>query len=535
MRPVLLACALVASARAGADETRYLAAGAPGKQSCASAPSGWNQPDFDDRSWGPRPIDVDAGVGCSGSEYVRLRFDVGSEATRLATLTLRIRYSHGYAAYLNGVEIARRRLDPGAAAGVLANDWHGLEWERVFVPLKPGQVRAGANLLAVEVHPRTAGHEPLVDVELSGATGVRIVRGPYLQQLGPREATVLFDTDLPALGEVRFGATDGYASMVAESSPATHHLLKLAGLQPGAQVHYRAVARAPQAVATLDGVPPVERIDAGDVAFHTPAEERERTLRFVVYSDVRSGHDVHALLDRQLQQEDPDFALVNGDVVDRGSDEGDWERFFEIAGSLLRSLSIFVSPGNHEYASSNKGVAAYVRAFPHPGDDSVGWYSFDVAGVHFVALDSNFYRSPRQLAWLASDLQRARNARGIFVWAHEPPFSTGIHGNNAVAIHDYVPLLEKHKVSMFFGGHDHHYERGRQGGFDYVITGGGGAELRPLKCQTPGQKPCPPRVLAIANEHHYVLVEVLPTFFRICPKRVDGSPLEACTELPLRR
>ena len=188
MRPLVAACALLLCARAGADEVRYLSAGGPGKQACGSAPSGWNQPGFDDRAWGPRPVDVDAGAGCNGSEFVRFDFPVGAEAAHLQTLTLRIRYSHGYAAYLNGVEIARRRLDANAAPELLANDWHGLEWERVFVPLKPGQVRAGKNLLAIEVHPRTVGHEPLVDVELTGATGIRIVRGPYLQQLGARES-----------------------------------------------------------------------------------------------------------------------------------------------------------------------------------------------------------------------------------------------------------------------------------------------------------------------------------------------------------
>ena len=51
----------------------------------------------------------------------------------------------------------------------------------------------------------------------------------------------------------------------------------------------------------------------------------------------------------------------------------------------------------------------------------------------------------------------------------------------------------------------------------------------------PGKRACPPRVLAFANEHHYVMVEVLPRFFRVCPKRPDGSAIEPCVELPLPR
>ena len=102
-------------------------------------------------------------------------------------------------------------------------------------------------------------------------------------------------------------------------------------------------------------------------------------------------------------------------------------------------------------------------------------------------------------------------------------------------IRDYVPILERHKVSMFFGGHDHHYERGHVGALDYVVTGGGGAELRSARCGVPGKRACPPHVLAFANEYHYVMVEVMPTLFRVCPRRPDGTPIEACASFPLKR
>jgi len=539
MRLLLLACALLVGARAGANEYQYVRAGDAGRLACNAAPPGWMQPDFDDQTFGLRPKDVDAGTGCAGTQYLRFRFDVGPELAKLATATMRIRYSHGYAAYLNGVEIARRRLDPGADASAFATDWHGLEWERVFVPLKNGTLRASGNVLAIEVHPRSVGHEALADVELTGADGVRIVRGPYLQRIGAREVTVVFDTDLPALGEVRWGPSDAYGSMIAEPAPSTHHVLKLDGLTAGSQVHYCASARAPAEVASRAEAPaPGESTNAGDAQFHTPPEGAQ-PLRFVVYGDVRSGHDVHAQLNQQLAAEDFDLALVTGDIVDRGSDEGDWEKFFEVAAPLLRGLALFVAPGNHEYARLGRGAQAFARIFREPlrPGEEVGWYSFDVAGVHFSALDSNAYRSPRQLAWLDRDLAdaRKRGARALFVWAHEPPYASGLHGDNAIAIHDYVPVMERYKVSMFFGGHDHHYERGRVGAFDYVVSGGGGAELRNLRCGAPGKKACGPRVLAIANDHHYVAVEVLPGFFRVCPKRSDGTPIEACADYPLKR
>lgn len=540
----VLLCAQVAQA----TEYPYVQTTEGGRMQCGAAPPGWTQPGFDDRSWParePPPPDAgappaDAGAACAATTFVRWRFDVGAALSRLATLTLRIRYLHGYAAYLNGVEIARRRLEPNADAAALATEYHGPEAERVFVPVRPGLLKATGNVLAVEVHPRTAGRAPLVEVALTGADGVRVVRGPYLQRLGEREVTVVFDTDLPALGEVRWGPRGTYAHAVAEASAQTHHELRLAGLKPGTTYQYRVAVRAqPQTVAIAGGLPLGGVVDAGEAVFHTPPEAGQ-PLRFIVYGDVRSGHDVHALLNRRMLEEDPDFALVTGDLVDRGSDEGDWERFFEVAAELLKQVAIFPAPGNHEAARRGQGMAAFLQAFRGPareGEEATGYYSFDAGGVHFVALDSNQYRSPRQTAWLDQDLAaaRKRGARALFVYAHVPPYSTGLHGDSKVMVESYVPILEKHKVEMFFGGHDHHYERGRVGALDYVVTGGGGAELRSRRCGVPGRKACPPHVQAYANEHHYVVVEVLPAFFRVCPRRLDGSAIEACATFPLRK
>ena len=162
----------------------------------------------------------------------------------------------------------------------------------------------------------------------------------------------------------------------------------------------------------------------------------------------------------------------------------------------MRSLAIFPAAGNHEYASRGKGIAAFMQYFRWPlalPDDDPPWYSFDIGATHFVALDSNSYKSPRQLGWFDHDLREARRrgARAMFVYAHEGPASSGMHGDNAICARDYVPVMERNRVSMFFGGHDHDYERGRIGTLDYVVTGGGGAELRPRSLRHAGQARLP--------------------------------------------
>ena len=109
----------------------------------------------------------------------------------------------------------------------------------------------------------------------------------------------------------------------------------------------------------------------------------------------------------------------------------------------------------------------------------------------------------------------------------------GYHGGNATAARELVPLLERHHVSLLVSGHDHNYERGRRGTLNYVVTGGGGAELRPLRCGIPGKRRCKNPPLAFFNEHHYVRLDVLPGALQLCPRRLDGSPLEECLTLRL--
>ncbi|HWE31568.1 MAG TPA: metallophosphoesterase family protein, partial [Polyangia bacterium] len=510
-------------------------------------------------------------AGCTGARFVRWHFTAAADALAASrTLTLRVRYTHGFAAYLDGTEIARRRLDAGAGPEALATDVHGLEFES-FALAARGLLHAGPNVLAIEVHPHTAGRATSLEASLAGDEGPRFIRGPYLLGVRENEATIVVDTDLPTTVALTWGARADYGSTVTDTL-GIHHVLKLTKLKPGTVYHYRIRAQMTENAQshnenaqlhnentqshresnqTRDGntqsrnnaaASPSKNaqlhhdivrsrnetdesaavVDSGDVAFHT-LPEAGRPLRFAVYGDVRSGHDIHAELNRSLIEEQPDLAILTGDLVDRGTDEGEWESFFDIAGPLLRQVCIFPAIGNHEYAKQGHGLAAFMQFFRWPiaGDDEPSWYSYDVAGAHFVALDSDQYKSPRQLGWFEHDLKEARRrrVRAIFVYAHEGPASSGLHGDNPICVRDYVPIMQRYRVSMFFGGHDHDYERGRIGTLDYVVTGGGGAELRAARCGVPGKRPCPARCAIFVNDHNYVMVELLPSLFRVCPKR----------------
>lgn len=461
--------------------------------------------------------------------YATRTFTVGDELEHLRGLRLRARYRDGLVVYINGREVARRNLDPGAGIMDPAVRPHGPEWETFFIPVIPGMLKRGDNLLAVEARPSGRRLAPVLDLELSAATRARIVRGPMVQQVGERSAALVFETDLPAQAVVEHGPTAerGQVARSAGGGLAMRHVVHLRGLSPGQAVHYRVIAGS----------------DASEaLVFHT-APRTGDVLRFAIYGDVRGGHDVHQALAGAMLGEAPDLVLATGDLVLRGTDEGDWQRFFAVTSALLARVPYYPVAGNHDLGRAGderRRMNEIFLLWPPPADRPTWghWYSFDVAGVHFVMLDSNAYEHEEQLAWLEQDLRAARagGARAIFAAAHDGPYSRGPHGGNAYAAEHYVPVMARYGVTVLFTGHDHLYQRGEVGGLAYVVSGGGGAPLYRVRCGVPGRRACgtDDGMAHVTSEHHYVAVTVYPGHTELCPRRPDGSLLEPCVTYPLR-
>ncbi|UHQ19034.1 tyrosinase family protein [Lysobacter sp. KIS68-7] len=120
------------------------------------APTGWTAPDFDDAGWSEAPAPLgfapklEAMTGVApGTKvaYFRQRFDV-QDPQLLRDLTLRLRVDDGAIVYLNGREMHRENFDKQ-----VLKPRSGAE-ELAFFPvrLSPEALRAGTNVLAVEVH-----------------------------------------------------------------------------------------------------------------------------------------------------------------------------------------------------------------------------------------------------------------------------------------------------------------------------------------------------------------------------------------------
>ncbi len=453
-------------------------------------------------------------------------FTLTDADAKLSMLELRLRYRDGVAAWINGVEVLRQGLPRGNAV-TLALRQHGPEWETFYVPAAPGLLRKGANTLAVEVHPSGRRNAAGLLADLIGRSDRGILRGPTLAETTRSSATIVVETDPDVDATLEWGVGDSFGA--TQHSPAgRRHVFTLASLAADSRFSYRVRAGSTQ---------------SAKYSFSTLPNVGSE-IRIGIYGDVRGGHAVHRRLVERMLDEALDFVVVSGDMVARGSDEADWQKFFALTQEFRAQVPYYPAVGNHDLGLANPDGtdrAERMLGLPPPPAKRPAeayWYSRDVADVHLVFLDSNNYDRVEQEAWLEADLAAARKSgvRAIVAITHDGPFARGYHGGNALARARIVPILTRHKVNLLVSGHDHLYQRGEHLGLPYLVSGGGGAPLYAIRCGVPGRPRCAIEdgMQKVAREHHYAVLTV-GRDLELCSRRPDGSLLEKCVRYPLLR
>ena len=164
----------------------------------------------------------------------------------------------------------------------------------------------------------------------------------------------------------------------------------------------------------------------------------------------------------------PDLVLFTGDLSHDSEDKdvhaGRMKQFKDIA-SQIKTKNLRYVPGEHD-AGLDEGILYR----EHFGETS---YSFDMNGVHFVALDNVSRARPEvgadRIAWLKKDLARFHKFTPIVVFTHRPLFdlkpewewftSDGDDVMNVLAPFENVTVLygHIHRDDDHTEGHVHHH------------------------------------------------------------------------------
>ena len=378
---------------------------------------------------------------------------------------------------------------------------------------------------------------------LAGGGGP-IVKGPWMQHVGPTSALVRVEVDPPSPVTLELGmsgtvgsADSGVGSVVESRDVRALHTILVQNLQPATRYTFTVRARGAQKYGAI-----------------TTAPRDDAPFRFLIYGDNRSDDTAHAAVVRAMVAAPSDFLIHTGDFVERGASAAQWQTFFDIEAPLLRERCVFSCVGNHELVDG-AGVE-YVRYFgpapvpillpspasslsgppiaiPLPIDAGAAPLSLEqLSGTHrwsnarfFLVNGMVDYSSGPSRAWLEKALTDADNEAGL-VWrivvVHHGARSSGPHGDNDHLREGKIPeLLLAHKVDLVIAGHDHIYERGTADGLPYLVSGGGGAPLyRVRKAQATSRH--------YESVHHFIDASASAVAIQFVAIRPDGSTIERC-------
>lgn len=181
----------------------------------------------------------------------------------------------------------------------------------------------------------------------------------------------------------------------------------------------------------------------------------------------------------------------------RAGDDAGWRRVFDDVYDAQRlPMPFWALLGNHDYRTgpfaNDRDAVLFDLARRHPEGRfrlPARWYRIDLPDavqplVSVLMLDGNFrfIDAAAQQAWLDAELAKPRPP-WLIAACHFPLFSDGAHGDDAELIARWGPTFRRARLDFYLCGHDHDLQHLELPGWpiSFVVCGGGGGELRPLR------------------------------------------------------
>lgn len=247
------------------------------------------------------------------------------------------------------------------------------------------------------------------------------------------------------------------------------------------------------------------RVGAGDKrsswqSFHTA---QGHDFKALIFPDSQSSdYSVWAATAQPAWQrnQDAQFFINMGDLVDNGQDHYQWNAWFDVVGDMIARIPVVPLLGNHETYDKNWKVRmpeAYLHLFALPRIDREKYqnqfYSFDYGDVHFVVLNTQSQEladfepslDEDEVAWFKEDMAKTTKKWKI-VLMHKDPLQYGFANRPEPREEGFspegrlwMPLFDQYGVDAVLSAHLHAYrDRGHIRNFQrdesgplYLITG----------------------------------------------------------------
>ena len=194
----------------------------------------------------------------------------------------------------------------------------------------------------------------------------------------------------------------------------------------------------------------------------TTAPADVEPFSFIYMGDAQNGLYRWGTLLKNAFRDRPDaaFYIMAGDLVNRGADRADWDRFFHNAAGVYDQRQLVPAIGNHENQGGHPGMYLDLFTLRENGPSAVEKeraYSFEYSNALFIILDTNLDPAS-QAAWLDQQLSGS-DATWKFVVYHHPAYSSAPRRDNREVRELWTPIFDKYHVDLALQGHDHAYLR----------------------------------------------------------------------------
>lgn len=200
---------------------------------------------------------------------------------------------------------------------------------------------------------------------------------------------------------------------------------------------------------------------------------------FIDIADTQAKTEEEAILSSETLEKalqtvtNAQFVVHNGDIVDTGTTEDQWNWLLGHSQESLLHTTIVPSAGNHEDENFAFYEHFHINEPNGSATETGAYYSFDYSNAHFIVLNSNEDSkeyanfSEDQVKWLKKDAAAAKKsgAKWIIVNIHKGPYTTSNHatdddimGANGVR-NQIAPLMAELDIDFVMQGHDHIYAR----------------------------------------------------------------------------
>lgn len=298
---------------------------------------------------------------------------------------------------------------------------------------------------------------------------------PHLNNVSGDGVTFSWETTEPAGGSVELKAANGGPIIAELSDPGKINLLRVEGLKPDTEYTY---------ILETDG-------ETFTNSFKTAPVE-PRPIRFCVIGDSRRWDDsveTTGMIDHILQWE-PEFFIINGDLVYDGHVYEQWPEHFDRFGELVGKYMVASTRGNHEGSVLKDVENDWFGKYHQLPGDGEPFASFTWGNSHIVLLSWEQtvmpHLQPETANWLDEHLQSV-DSQYVFVGQHFPIYCTGYYspGDNRKETSENMryqrDVMDKHDIDVHFAGHTHIYERhyplrhqkrDDENGILYIVNGG---------------------------------------------------------------